>query len=241
MNREYLVQSFDRFGLSLTEEQTDQFLDYAELLVSWNQKMNLTAITEFDEIVWKHFIDSLAVYQSRNVSRETLKQSCIDIGTGAGFPGIPIKIMNPECKMTLVDSLAKRITFLDEVIKQCNLKKIETVHSRAEDLAQNPKYRENYHLCISRAVSNLSTLSEYCLPFIRKGGIFLSYKAGNSEGEIRDAQKAIKVFGGSMIHAEEFILRGTDLNRTLVIVKKIQNTPKKYPRKAGIPAKSPIH
>ena len=238
--REYLIRSFKSFGKELTERQTEQYLIYAEMLVEWNQKINLTAITEFDEIVWKHFIDSISFEQTGNVSRETLAQNCIDIGTGAGFPGIPIKILYPGCKITLVDTLQKRITFLDEVIKACGLKQIRTIHGRAEDLARDPKHRESYQLCVSRAVANLATLSEYCLPFVKKGGIFVSYKGGDSREEINESKKAIAVFGGEIGRVDEFVIRGSELGRTFVTIKKIQPTPKKYPRKAGTPQKSPI-
>ena len=240
-SREYLKNSFERFGYPISEKQTDQFLKYADLLVSWNEKMNLTAITDFDEIVWKHFIDSVSFLQSSNVSRETFRGKMMDVGTGAGFPAIPIKILFPNLKVTALDSLNKRITFLEEVKKECALDNITFVHGRAEDFAQNLKYREQYDVCVSRAVANLATLSEYCIPFLKRGGIFLAYKAGDAKEEIKSAEKAIKVFGGELIGAEEFEINGSDLKRTLVLSKKIQNTPKKYPRKAGMPGKSPIY
>ncbi|MDD6211827.1 MAG: 16S rRNA (guanine(527)-N(7))-methyltransferase RsmG [Clostridiales bacterium] len=238
--RTYLLESFSKFGYELTDKQADQFLTYEKLLVEWNQKMNLTAITDFEEIVWKHFIDSTAVLQSEYVSRETWNGSMIDVGTGAGFPGIPLKIIFPNLKVTLLDSLNKRIAFLDEVIRVCGLEKIDTIHGRAEDMAHNEKYRERYDLCVSRAVANLSTLSEYCIPFIRKGGKFISYKSADIKEELNNSKKAIKIFGGECKMVENFIINGTDLPRSLVIITKVDNTPKKYPRKAGTPSKSPI-
>lgn len=241
MNKEQiLLDSFLSFGIELNRKQTDQFLQYEELLSAWNQKMNLTAITEFEEIVWKHFIDSVALCQSAYVSRETWNGHLIDVGTGAGFPGIPLKILFPDCHITLVDSLNKRIEFLHEVIKQCGLQNVKTIHGRAEDLAHDMRYRESYDVCVSRAVANLSTLSEYCLPFLRKGGWFLAYKASDVENELKQSQKAIKVFGGEVRQAEQLIIKGSDLKRTLIYIKKVESTPKKYPRKAGIPSKKPI-
>ena len=240
IEKEYLIHSFQTFGIPVTDVQADCFITYAHLLQEWNNRINLTTITEFDEIVWKHFIDSISFLQCGNVSRETLAQNCIDIGTGAGFPGIPIKIMFPSCKMTLVDTLQKRISFLEKVIDECGLKQCKTIHARAEDLAKDRHFRENYQLSVSRAVANLSTLSEYCLPFVKRGGIFLSYKGGNCREEIKESKKSIAVFGGEITDINEIIIRGSDLNRTLIVIKKIRPTPKKYPRKAGIPQKNPI-
>lgn len=241
MNKEQvLLDSFCSFGIELNRKQTEQFLQYEHLLSEWNQKMNLTAITDFEEIVWKHFIDSVALCQSEYVSRETWNGHWIDVGTGAGFPDIPLKIIFPDCHMTLVDSLNKRVDFLGEAIKQCGLQQIRTIHARAEDLGHDIKYREAYDVCVSRAVANLSTLSEYCIPFLKKGGWFLAYKAGEVEKELKQSQKAVKVFGGEIRHAEQMIIRGSDLKRTLIFVKKVEATPKKYPRKAGIPSKKPI-
>ena len=240
MEREYLETSFQRAGIPLTEQQAQQFLTYAHLLIEWNQKINLTAITEFDDIVWKHFIDSCALLLSKNVSRETLGGKVIDVGTGAGFPGIPLKIMMPGMSLTLLDSLNKRIDFLKEVGKQCKLEKVTYIHGRAEDIAQDPKFREQYQMSVSRAVAPLATLYEYNLPFLKRGGIFVAYKGDHYKEEVRNSKKAVSVFGGEMIKEEPFILPGTDLQRCFVFVKKVQNTPKKYPRKAGTPLKKPI-
>lgn len=239
-SRDYLVESFQKFGHPLTEEQVDQFMTYARMLVEWNEKMNLTAITDFEDIVWKHFIDSVAVLQSENVSRETWNGHLIDVGTGAGFPGVPLKIMFPQLKVTLLDSLSKRIHFLEEVVRECHLNNVELVHGRAEDFGRNPQYREKYDICVSRAVANLSTLSEYCVPFIRKGGSFISYKSSDIEEELNNSKKAIKIFGGKVQKVEQFVIAGSDIPRSLVIMKKVENTPKKYPRKAGTPSKSPL-
>ena len=235
-----LRESFEQFGVSLTDTQSQQFLKFAEMLVEWNQRMNLTAITDFREIIWKHFIDSISICKSRNVSRETLVSKMIDVGCGAGFPGIPLKILFPDIKLTCLDSVAKRMLFLQEVIKECKLKNVTVIHGRAEDFGQDAKFREQYRICVSRAVANCSTLSEYCLPFVQPGGIFVAYKAGQAQEEIAEARKAIKVFGGELETAEEFTIQGSDLRRTFVICRKVQHTPKKYPRKAGLPENSPI-
>lgn len=238
--REYLVESFQKFGYELSEKQINQFLTYADMLVEWNEKMNLTAITEFEEIVWKHFIDSVAVYQSKCVPKELFNGHMIDVGTGAGFPGIPLKIIYPNLRITLLDSLNKRIGFLQEVVKACELNQVELVHGRAEDYGRDPKYREKYDLCVSRAVANLATLSEYCIPFIRRGGTFISYKAADIKDELKAGKKAVSVFGAEVKEVDSFVINGSDIPRSLIIMKKINSTPKKYPRKAGTPSKSPI-
>ena len=238
--RAYLIESFHKFGYELSERQIGQFLTYADLLVEWNEKMNLTAITEFEEIVWKHFIDSVAVYQSELITDDVFRGHLIDVGTGAGFPGIPLKIIYPNLKITLLDSLNKRISFLQEVVNACGLTDVELVHGRAEDYGKNPAYREKYDLCVSRAVANLSILSEYCIPLIRKGGLFISYKSSDMKEELNHAKKAIAVFGAEVKMTEQFTIRGSDIPRSLILIKKTGNTPKKYPRKAGTPSKSPI-
>ena len=164
----------------------------------------------------------------------------IDIGTGAGFPGLPLKIMMPDVKFTLLDSLNKRVSFLNEVIDELKLKDIEALHGRAEDYASDNKYREKYDICVSRAVANLSTLSEYCIPFVKEDGFFISYKAGESEEEINNSKNAIKILGGKINKVEEFVLPGTDASRVFVFIRKLELTDKKYPRKAGVPAKKPL-
>ncbi len=220
-----------------TEEQIGQLDSFYSLLVEQNKVMNLTAITEFNDVLIKHFIDSLAIIPFIKLQE---CKTLIDIGTGAGFPGIPIKIMFPNIKITLIDSLNKRITFLNNVISECNLKNIEVFHGRAEDFAHQKIYREKYDLCVSRAVANLSVLNEYCLPFVKVGGKFISYKAGHIDEELKKAQKSIAVLGGSLDKINKFQLYQTDFNRTLVMIKKIKGTPDKYPRKSGLPLKNPI-
>lgn len=238
--REYLVESFRKFGCELNDTQIQQFLTYADMLVEWNEKMNLTAITEFEDIVWKHFIDSVAVYQSECVSKELFNGKMIDVGTGAGFPGVPLKILYPNLKITLLDSLNKRIGFLQEVVNACGLKDVTLVHGRAEDYGRDSKYREQFDLCVSRAVANLATLSEYCIPFIKKGGTFISYKSADIKEELKQGKKAVAVFGAEVKKVDSFVIKGSDIPRSLIIMKKVNLTPKKYPRKAGTPSKSPI-
>ena len=229
------------FGIELTEEQITKFMDYYELLVEWNSFMNLTAITDFDEVILKHFVDSLAVCQTdvfQKVSESLV--SLIDIGTGAGFPGIPLKILYPDLKVTLLDSLNKRVKFLNTVIEKLNLENIETIHGRAEDFAKNLVYREQYDFCVSRAVANLSTLTELCIPFVKKNGYFISYKSEKVNEELHAGKKAVDILGGKIEKQLEYCLPDTDMKRSLLLIKKEKSTPKKYPRKAGTPAKEPI-
>ena len=236
----YIKNKFIEFGITLSDRQVAQFEDYASLLVEWNSFMNLTAITDFEEIVEKHFIDSLALSLMDDVSRETSGKSMIDVGTGAGFPGIPLKIVYPELEVTLLDSLNKRIKFLNEVITKLELKGITAIHGRAEEAARKHELREQFDLCVSRAVANLSTLNEYCLPFIKKGGKFISYKSGEVDEELDTATKAIKILGGKVIDKKFFALPGTDIQLSLIIINKVKETPKTSPRKAGTPSKQPL-
>ncbi len=224
-------------GVVLTPEQINQFLRYYELLVEWNGFMNLTAITEYDEVMKKHFVDSLSLIKTFDVSK---KVKVIDVGTGAGFPGLALKIAYPNLQVTLLDSLNKRINFLNEVISQLGLSGVETVHGRAEDFAKPDKLRGKFDLCVSRAVANLSTLSEYCLPFVKVGGEFISYKSEKIMEEMSAAKNVISILGGKFDRSEEFTLPDSDIYRNLVVIKKIKETPKKYPRKAGLPSKEPI-
>ena len=226
-------------GLALSDYQLDQFYRYYELLTEWNKVMNLTAITELEEVVTKHFVDSLALVKAIPGS-ELSGARVMDLGTGAGFPGIPLKIAFPDMKVTLADSLNKRIKFLEEVIRQLDLKDGEAVHGRAEDLGKMGPYREQYDLCVSRAVANLSTLSEYCLPFVKVGGSFISYKSAEAETEVKEAQGAFKVLGGRVEDFIVFTLPGSDMRRMLVDINKEKKLSGKYPRKAGIPAKQPL-
>ena len=224
-------------GIVLTEEQTRQFEIYYNCMVEKNKVMNLTAITQPMEVVEKHYLDSLLVVRHVDLSRAI---SVLDMGTGAGFPGIPLKIVFPHLHVTLADSLNKRILFLDEVIDACGLTGIDTVHGRAEDLGGNKNYREQYDLVVSRAVANLSTLSEYCLPLVREEGLFVSYKSAEIEEELKTAQKAIRLLGGLQSRVEKDTIPGTALERSFVIIQKNQKTPAKFPRKAGMPGKEPI-
>ncbi len=241
MLEKYNTTSFEKdleeLNIKLDKRQVCQFLQYYELLVEWNSFMNLTAITDFDEVIKKHFIDSLSLIKSIDLSRNF---SVIDIGTGAGFPGIPLKIAFPNLKITLLDSLNKRIKFLDEVINRLELKDIKTIHGRAEDFAKDKDYRENYDLCVSRAVANLSTLSEYCLPYIKVGGKFISYKSEKITDEMNAAKNAIHILGGNVLSQVEFNLPDSDIYRNLFVIEKVKDTPKKYPRKAGLPSKEPL-
>ena len=199
--------------------------------------MNLTAITEYQEVIDKHFVDSLLLAGVRDLTEEL---SVIDVGTGGGFPGIPLKIAFPNLKITLLDSLNKRVNFLNEVIEELQLQEIEAIHSRAEDAGQNVKYREKYDLCVSRAVANLSALSEYCLPFVKPSGCFISYKSTNIDEELQQAGKAIKVLGGKLEQPVTVQIPETDIYRQFIMIQKKSHTPKVYPRKAGTASKNPI-
>ena len=232
-----LEEGCKEYGITLSERQKQQFIQYYELLTEWNKVMNLTGITEFEEVLVKHFVDSLSIAKGMDMS---LISTCIDVGTGAGFPGIPLKIAFPHIKMTLLDSLNKRLNFLNEVIEQLGLTEIATVHGRAEDGARKPEHREQYDLSVSRAVSRLASLSEYCMPYVKEGGYFVSYKSGKAAEEIEEAKNAIFELGGKMEKEVNFRLYGTDMERALVVIKKVRKTPKKYPRKAGMPTKEPI-
>lgn len=224
-------------SLVLNEKQKRQFEDYYRILVEWNNVMNLTAITEYEEVIEKHFIDSLSIV---NVIDFCKIYNVIDIGTGAGFPGIPLKIAFPEIQITLLDSLNKRVNFLNEVIEHLNLTDIHAVHGRAEDYAKQKEYREQYDLCVSRAVANLSTLSEYCLPYVKIHGFFIPYKSGDIDDELQKSERAVNILGGSVNEVIRFQLPGTDINRSFVKIRKIKSTAKKYPRKAGLPSKEPL-
>ena len=222
-------------GVRFSVEQIEQFYKYMNLLIEWNEKMNLTAITEPKEIILKHFIDSITILKYIDDNSKL-----VDVGTGAGFPGVPLSIMNPTLKITLVDSLNKRLIFLQEVVKELNLKNIEIVHARAEEFGQNKNYREKFDIAVSRAVANLSVLAEYLLPAVKVGGQVICMKGSQVEEELNDAKFALKELGGKIKSVDEFCLPGTDMKRNVIIVEKIKETPKKYPRKAGTPAKQPL-
>ena len=224
-------------GLSLTDRQYEQFDQYYEILVGWNKVMNLTGITEYEEVNEKHFLDSLSIVKSCDMTKVS---SLIDVGTGAGFPGIPLKIVFPEIEVVLLDSLNKRIRFLDEVIEKLGLTGIRTIHGRAEDFAKKPDYREKFDLCVSRAVANLATLSEYCLPYVKVGGYFVPYKSEEVDEEVEQALNAAKILGGTIEEVYTFKLQGPEIGRSFIKIQKIKSTAKKYPRKAGLPAKEPL-
>ena len=232
-----LKNRMDRLQIETNENMLEQFDLFYHLLVEWNKVMNLTGITEYEEVVEKHFADSLSLARFLDLNKI---HTVIDVGTGAGFPGIPLKIAFPHLKVVLLDSLNKRINFLNEVIAKLELKEIHTIHGRAEEYARKPEYREQFDLCVSRAVANLSVLSEYCIPYIRVGGIFIPYKSGEIDEEVAASRKAVDILGGQIDHVEKFQLPDTDIHRSFVFINKIKNTQKKYPRKAGTPAKEPL-
>ncbi len=234
---EELRAKAEQIGVMLTNEQLEQFDTYYHRLIEKNKVMNLTAITEYQEVIDKHFVDSLLLAGVRDLTGEL---SVIDVGTGGGFPGIPLKIAFPNLKITLLDSLNKRVNFLNEVIEELQLQEIEAIHSRAEDAGQNVKYREKYDLCVSRAVANLSALSEYCLPFVKPSGCFISYKSTNIDEELQQAGKAIKVLGGKLEQPVTVQIPETDIYRQFIMIQKKSHTPKVYPRKAGTASKNPI-
>lgn len=224
-------------GIDLSEKQLEQFKKYYDMLIEKNKVMNLTAITQWEEVIDKHFIDSISLIKATDVSGD---KYVLDLGCGAGFPGIPLKIAFPNLKIVLLDSLNKRILFLKEVIEELGLENIEALHGRAEDYARKPEYREQFDYCVSRAVANLTSLSEYCIPYVKEGGSFISYKSGKVKEEVKEVKKALYLLGGKMEDMISFKLPETDMERNFVIIKKEKKTPKKYPRKAGIPTKEPL-
>lgn len=227
--------SMNSIGIELTDLQLNAFETYYDMLIDRNKVMNLTAITEFDEVMDKHFLDSVYLFRSVELKAD---YKLIDIGTGAGFPGIPLKIVFPELKITLLDSLNKRVGFLNDVIDELNLNDIEAIHGRAEDIARDKAYRASYDIAVSRAVANLSTLSEYCLPFVKIGGKFVSYKSGDCADEVDNAKAAIHLLGGKINKIDEFSYSNN--SRSFIVIDKVMNTSNKYPRKAGLPSKKPL-
>ena len=227
--------SMKSIGIELTDSQLNAFETYYDMLIDRNKVMNLTAITEFDEVMDKHFLDSVYLFRSIKLEAD---YKLVDIGTGAGFPGIPLKIVFPELKITLLDSLNKRVGFLNDLIEELNLNDIEAIHGRAEDIARNMAYRASYDIAVSRAVANLSTLSEYCLPFVKIGGKFVSYKSGDCADEVDNAKAAIHLLGGKINKIDEFSYSNN--SRSFIVIDKVMNTSNKYPRKAGLPSKKPL-
>lgn len=236
-NTDQFLKDIKCLGISLNDEQVGQYLRYYEMLIQWNEMINLTAITDYADVMKKHFVDSLSLVRICDL---TGSLSLIDVGTGAGFPGLVLKIAFPDLKVTLLDSLNKRIHFLDEVINELGIQEVNTVHGRAEDYARQGKLRESFDLCVSRAVANLSTLSEYCLPFVKVDGLFISYKSERVSEELASAERAISMLGGVVENQVELILPDSDIYRNLVMIRKIQSTSLKYPRKAGLPARNPL-
>ncbi|VYU66333.1 16S rRNA (guanine(527)-N(7))-methyltransferase RsmG [Clostridium tertium] len=232
-----MKEACEEVGLELKEEQYNKFIDYMKLLQEWNEKINLTAITEDEDIIKKHFIDCIKIFKSDAV-RDAKK--IIDVGTGAGFPGLPIAIMNPDVKVVLLDSLNKRINFLNTVASKLGLKNVETIHSRAEDGARNVELREKFDVATSRAVANMAVLSEFCMPYVKLNGYFVALKGPSIDEELREGQKAITTLGGNLERVLEVTIEETDLKHNIVEVKKISKCPKTYPRKAGTITKKPI-
>lgn len=230
-----LTNQANKIKINLTDYQKEQFYLYMKMLLEWNEKVNLTAITEENDIIKKHFIDSLTI--NKYLKKD---DNIIDVGTGAGFPGVPIKIVNKDCKIVLLDSLNKRLNFLNEVINSNNLENITTIHFRAEEAGKDKKYREKFDISTSRAVAPLNVLVEYLLPLVKIGGKCICMKASNAEGEIENSKNAIKLLGGKIEKIEEFYLPDTNIARTIIVINKISKTPEKYPRKAGTPSKDPI-
>lgn len=229
------LEELNKISITLSEKQLEQFRIYYDMLVEKNKVMNLTGITEWDEVLEKHFLDSVSLIRAVDLNQ---KLRVMDMGTGAGFPGIPLKIVFPNLNVTLADSLNKRVLFLQEVIEALELDGIEAIHGRAEDLARDKKYREMYDISVSRAVANLSTLSEYCLPFVKLGGQFISYKSGEVEEEVALSKSAVFLLGGKIKDTVKFELG--ESGRSFIIIDKVKGTPKSYPRKAGTPSKKPL-
>lgn len=234
---EQLIEALKDMGLDYDEDKLRKFQKYMELILEWNEKVNLTSITEPQEFVKKHYVDSIAIC---SFSQMKEAGSIIDVGTGAGFPGIPLAILYPEKRFVLMDSLNKRIKIIEEISREIGLQNVEFRHGRAEEMAQSRDYREKFDLCVSRAVANLAVLSEYCLPFVRVGGRFAAYKTGTAEEELNESLHAIKLLGGQPEESKQLHIKGYDLDHRIIFIKKVKKTLAKYPRKAGTPAKEPL-
>jgi len=232
-----MSKSAEDVGLQLSKEQYEKFIIYMKLLQEWNEKVNLTAIVEDEDVIKKHFIDSIKAFKRDEFKKA---KTLIDVGTGAGFPGLPIAIMKSDIKVTLLDSLNKRVNFLNTVINKLELTNIKTIHSRAEDGARDKKLREKFDIATSRAVANMSVLSEFCLPYVRVGGSFIALKGPSVDQEIEDSMGAIKILGGELLDVCEVNIEDTELRHNLVVVKKIKECSKSYPRKAGLITKNPL-
>jgi 16S rRNA (guanine527-N7)-methyltransferase len=235
--KEKLVEGAKQFEIDLTEKQVEQFIDYMNILNEWNQKMNLTGLEEPEEIVIKHFLDSISCVRGMDIQEN---QKIIDVGTGAGFPGVPLKIIYPNLQVTLLDSLKKRISFLEHVVSELGLEDVECIHGRAEDFGQDKNYREQYDYALARAVASLDVLSEYTLPFVKVGGSFVAQRGTNVKEEVIEGSNAIEILGGIIVDVIAIDLPYTDAERNLVIIDKVVATPNNYPRRAGKPKKSPL-
>ncbi|WP_194192614.1 16S rRNA (guanine(527)-N(7))-methyltransferase RsmG [Clostridium chrysemydis] len=232
-----MKEACDEVSMDFNEEKYNRFIKYMRLVQEWNQKVNLTAITEDNEFIKKHFIDCIKAFKSDELKNA---KTVIDVGTGAGFPGLPIAIMDETKEVTLLDSLNKRINFLNLVVRELGLKNVYTIHSRAEDGARKKELRETFDIATSRAVANMAVLSEFCLPYVRVGGCFVALKGPAIEDELEGSKNALSVLGGKLLDVKEIVVEGTDLNHNLVIVEKIKSCPKTYPRKAGNVTKKPL-
>lgn len=239
MANQNFEKNLEYIGIKLSDKQYEQFDQYYELMVEWNSFMNLTGITDYEEVLLKHYVDSLVLH-IEEIGHNNNNISLIDVGTGAGFPGLPLKIAHPQLNVVLLDSLNKRVKFLNQIIEDLRLEDIQAIHSRAEDGGRNKNLREQFDISVSRAVANLSTLSEYNLPFVKVGGYFVAYKSGDVDDEVKNAANAVKQLGGVIERVDKFKLPYSDIERSLVFIKKIKNTPDRYPRKAGLPGKEPI-
>jgi len=234
-DKRFLCDHIEDAGVKITDEQADLLLTYFHLLEEKNKVMNLTAVSDFEGVVKTHFADSLSIVRAVDLTKV---KNVMDVGSGAGFPGIPIAIAFPKIHVTMLDSLNKRVNFINEVIGELHLENAEAVHARAEEGARQKEFRGRYDLVVSRAVSNLSTLAEYCIPYVNQNGIFVSYKSDQAADEIKAAEKAIRILGGTLEKAETFRLN--DTGRTLAVIRKVRKTPDLYPRKAGMPGKNPL-